>query len=45
MYLIWFNAEELLIFLKQDPDVAHLAAVYLRWISIGLPGKMPSLVK
>ncbi|KAF8331803.1 MATE efflux family protein [Amanita rubescens] len=37
IYIIWFNAEELLIFLKQDPDVAHFAAVYLRWTSIGLP--------
>ncbi|KAF8630233.1 hypothetical protein AX15_003035 [Amanita polypyramis BW_CC] len=37
MYLVWFNAEKLLIFLKQDPAVAHLAAVYLRWISLGLP--------
>ncbi|KIL62654.1 hypothetical protein M378DRAFT_25493 [Amanita muscaria Koide BX008] len=37
MYLIWFNAEQILINLKQDPDVAHLAAVYLRWVSLGLP--------
>ncbi|KAM6496630.1 MatE domain containing protein, partial [Amanita muscaria] len=37
MYLLWFNAEQILIFLKQDPAVAHLAAVYLRWVSLGLP--------
>ncbi|KAK2459611.1 hypothetical protein APHAL10511_008366 [Amanita phalloides] len=37
MYFMWFNAETLLIFLKQDPEVAHLAALYLRWISLGLP--------
>ncbi|KAM6496610.1 MATE efflux family protein [Amanita muscaria] len=37
MYFIWFNAEQILINLKQDPDVAHLAAVYLRWVSLGLP--------
>ncbi|KIL62651.1 hypothetical protein M378DRAFT_165478 [Amanita muscaria Koide BX008] len=37
MYLLWFNAEPILLFLKQDPVVAHLAAVYLRWISLGLP--------
>ncbi|KAF8189379.1 MATE efflux family protein [Pholiota molesta] len=37
MFLIWFNAESLLIVLKQDPEVAHLAAIYLRWVSIGLP--------
>ncbi|KAJ2918977.1 hypothetical protein MD484_g1459, partial [Candolleomyces efflorescens] len=35
--LIWFSAESLLLFLRQDPDVAHLAAVYLRWVSLGLP--------
>lgn len=38
MFLIWFNAEGILLFLKQDPEVAHLAAVYLRWVSLGLPG-------
>lgn len=38
MYLIWFSAEGLLLSLKQDPAVAHLAAVYLRWMSLGLPG-------
>jgi len=38
MFLIWFNAEVLLLFLKQDPEVAHLAAIYLRWVSLGLPG-------
>ncbi|KIM42239.1 hypothetical protein M413DRAFT_70972 [Hebeloma cylindrosporum] len=37
MYLIWFNAEAVLLFLKQDPEVAHLAAIYLRWVSLGLP--------
>ncbi|KAF8880035.1 hypothetical protein BD779DRAFT_1612809 [Infundibulicybe gibba] len=37
MFLVWFNAESILLFLKQEPEVAHLAAVYLRWVSIGLP--------
>lgn len=41
MFVIWFNAEGILLFLKQDPDVAHLAAVYLRWVSLGLPGRFP----
>ena len=36
--LIWLNAEPILLFLKQDPEVAYLAAVYLRWASLGLPG-------
>lgn len=38
MLMIWFNAESLLILLKQDPEVAHLASIYLRWVSLGLPG-------
>ncbi len=38
MYAVWFNAEAILLLLKQDPDVARLAAVYLRYVSFGLPG-------
>ena len=38
MFLIWHNAESIFIVLKQDPEVAHLAAIYLRWASLGLPG-------
>jgi len=38
IFLIWFNAESLLLFLRQDPEVAELAASYLRWVSLGLPG-------
>jgi MATE family multidrug resistance protein len=38
MYFIWFNAEGILLGLKQDPEVARLAALYLRWVSLGLPG-------
>ncbi|KAH9974781.1 multidrug/Oligosaccharidyl-lipid/Polysaccharide flippase [Lactifluus volemus] len=34
---LWFNAESMLISLRQDPDVAHLAALYLKYASIGLP--------
>lgn len=40
MFIIWFNAETLLLALKQDPEVAHLASVYLRWVSLGLPGSV-----
>lgn len=40
MLLVWYNAEDILLFLKQDPEVAHLAAIYLRWISFGLPGEV-----
>ncbi len=35
--MIWFNAESILLALKQDPEVAHLAAVYLKWAVLGLP--------
>ena len=38
MFLIWLNAESILSFLNQEPEVAHLAAIYLRWASLGLPG-------
>ena len=38
MLFIWSNAEPILIFLKQEAEVAHLAAIYLRWVSLGLPG-------
>lgn len=34
---IWFNAEPIFLLLKQDPEVAHLAAVYLKYASLGLP--------
>ncbi|KAI0264617.1 MATE efflux family protein [Gloeopeniophorella convolvens] len=37
VYFIWFNAESLLLFLHQEPEVAHLAALYLKVASIGLP--------
>jgi len=35
--VIWFNAESILLALRQEPEVAHLASVYLRWVSLGLP--------
>ena len=35
--LIWFNSEAILLGLKQDPEVAHLAATYLKYAVIGLP--------
>jgi MATE family multidrug resistance protein len=37
VFIIWFNAESILLLLRQDPEVAHLAAVYLKWSSFGLP--------
>lgn len=35
--VVWFNAEAILLVLRQDPEVARLAAVYLRWSTLGLP--------
>ncbi|KAJ7880448.1 multidrug Oligosaccharidyl-lipid polysaccharide flippase [Mycena leptocephala] len=37
MFVIWFESERILLALRQDPEVAHLAAVYLEWMSLGLP--------
>ncbi|KAH8110297.1 MATE efflux family protein [Phellopilus nigrolimitatus] len=34
---IWTNAEAILLLLRQDPEVASLAATYLRWAVLGLP--------
>lgn len=35
--MIWFNAESILLLLRQEPEVAHLAGVYLKWATLGLP--------
>lgn len=35
--MIWFNAESILLLLRQDSEVSHLAAVYLKWSFFGLP--------
>ncbi|KAK1227645.1 ethionine resistance protein [Marasmius sp. AFHP31] len=37
MLSIWLNAEPILLALKQDPEVAHLAGLYLKWMTLGLP--------
>ncbi|KAK7451018.1 ethionine resistance protein, variant 2 [Stygiomarasmius scandens] len=37
IFILWINAEAVLLKLKQEPEVAHLAAVYLRWMCLGLP--------
>ena len=34
---MWFWSESILLALKQDPKVAHYAAIYLRWLLLGLP--------
>ena len=35
--IVWADSEAILLALKQDPEVAHLAATYLRWAILGLP--------
>ncbi|KAH9831196.1 MATE efflux family protein [Rhodofomes roseus] len=35
--LIWFSSESILLFLKQEPEVARLAATYLKCSVVGLP--------
>ncbi|OCH87072.1 MATE efflux family protein [Obba rivulosa] len=37
VFFIWFNSESILLLLGQEPEVAYLAAVYLKWSTIGLP--------
>ena len=34
---VWFCSESILLSLRQDPEVAHYAATYLRWLLLGLP--------
>lgn len=36
--MLWLNAEAVLLRLRQDPEVAKLAASYLRYMCIGIPG-------
>ncbi|KAJ3573738.1 hypothetical protein NP233_g2237 [Leucocoprinus birnbaumii] len=36
-FILWFNAEPIFLALRQEPEVAHLASVYLRWSTLGLP--------
>ncbi|KAH7098618.1 mate-domain-containing protein [Auriculariales sp. MPI-PUGE-AT-0066] len=37
MLIVWLNAESILLFLRQEPEVSRLAGLYLRGLSIGLP--------
>lgn len=44
MYFVWWNAEPLLLFLRQEPDVAAKASLYLRYLSVGIPGYALNIV-
>ncbi|KZV68355.1 MATE efflux family protein [Peniophora sp. CONT] len=37
IFAIWFNAEAILLMLQQEPEIARLAGLYLKYVSIGLP--------
>lgn len=34
---VWVNAEQVLLLLRQEPEIAQMAGVYLQWFSFGLP--------
>ncbi|KAK1226834.1 ethionine resistance protein [Marasmius sp. AFHP31] len=34
---LWLNSETILLLLRQDPEVARLASIYIRWMCMGLP--------
>ncbi|CAE6348221.1 unnamed protein product [Rhizoctonia solani] len=42
--LLWLNAESILLKLKQEPKVAHMAGVYLQWFVLSLPGQTITVV-
>ncbi|KAG6835718.1 hypothetical protein H0H93_015378 [Arthromyces matolae] len=44
IYLMWWNAEPIFTALKQDPEVARMAALYLRWISLALPAAAINII-
>lgn len=35
--IIWHSSHAILLFLRQDEDVAYYASIYLKWLSIGIP--------
>ncbi|KAG8903133.1 hypothetical protein FRB99_003676 [Tulasnella sp. 403] len=37
VYIAWHSSYAILIYLRQDPEVAAYASLYLRWLSMGLP--------
>lgn len=37
IFAVWLNSESILLALKQDPEVSRLAALYLKYLSLGLP--------
>ncbi|KAH7345733.1 multidrug/Oligosaccharidyl-lipid/Polysaccharide flippase [Rhizoctonia solani] len=41
---IWLNAEAILLKLRQEPAIARLAGLYLRWFSWSLPGQAISII-
>ncbi|CAE6427929.1 unnamed protein product [Rhizoctonia solani] len=42
--LLWLNAESILLKLKQEPEVARMAGLYLQWFTLSLPGQCITIV-
>ncbi|QRV82158.1 MATE efflux family protein [Ceratobasidium sp. AG-Ba] len=42
--VIWLNAEWILLKLRQEPEIAHLAGIYLRWFALSLPGQAITII-
>ncbi|QRW23456.1 MATE efflux family protein [Rhizoctonia solani] len=42
--LLWLNAESILLKLRQEPKVAHMAGMYLKWFVLSLPGQTVTVV-
>ncbi|CAE6457664.1 unnamed protein product [Rhizoctonia solani] len=42
--LLWLNAESILLKLKQEPKIAHMAGLYLQWFVLSLPGQTITVV-
>ncbi|THH17466.1 hypothetical protein EW146_g3355 [Bondarzewia mesenterica] len=40
IFVIWFKSEAIFLLLGQDAEIAHLASLYLRWLSLGLPAEV-----
>ncbi|KAI8982423.1 mate-domain-containing protein [Mycotypha africana] len=37
MILLWWYSENVFLFLRQDPTVAHLSSIYVRWMILAVP--------
>ncbi|CAE7213050.1 unnamed protein product [Rhizoctonia solani] len=42
--LLWLNAESILLKLRQEPKIAHMAGLYLKWFVLSVPGQCITIV-